>query len=234
MFELRFITIFLLIIWVVFFFLARKLDTPLMQGFRPRLVTLLGFFLVGTGFFFQPWIKFEFLDYINPTPEFLRQFFSGDLLNKIIQLIGVGWINKLLNLFHMFTRFNGWQIELIPTLSIWIRLCTLLPLFPFAISLLGILIGSAYRGSLAARAFGGIMIISGFISAVALLWALPGLDALGIQGNFQWALLATILGTRMGNGPWFCIIGLLLIIIGGLIELKDVPSAGNAEPDAYA
>jgi len=224
MLGLSFITIILLILWGAFLLLALRLDTPLAQGLRPRLITLLGFFLVGGTFFFQPWVKFDFLGYINPTPEFLRQLFAGDLINKLIELLGVGWISKLLHVFHMFTSFNGWQIEFIPTLGIWIRFCTLLPLFPFALSIIGILIGSAHRGSLVAHLIGWVLLISGLVSATLLLLALPELDALGIRGHFQWALLATILGTRMGNGPWLCLVGLLLISLGGLVELKDNPT----------
>jgi hypothetical protein len=221
MFGLKLFTIFSLLLWGLFLLIAVRVDTPLSRGFRIRIVSLLGFVLVGCGFFFQPWIKLSFLDYLDLTPKFLNQFFSGGILEKLIDLVGVHWLSKLVEVFHKLTIFNGWQIEFIPTFNIWIRLSTLLPLIPFFISLPGIIIGSAYRGSPMAKFFGGSQAALSLISAFALLFALPRIDSLGIQNNFQWALLSTILGAHMGNGPWFCLIGLLLLIAGGLIELGD-------------
>jgi hypothetical protein len=231
MFGISLTTFGLLILWALFTLLVLRMQTPLAKNLRPRLFTFWGFFLVGCGFFFQSWIKFDFMDYLNLTPAFMNQIFAGGIVIELIKLLGVDWISKLLHIFHMFTAFNGWQIEFIPTLGFWIRLCTLLPLFPFVLSIFGILVGSSYRGSSVARGIGGILIISGSISALALLLALPGLDSLGIRGNFPWTFLATILGSRMGNGPWFCILGLLLIILGGFIEVKDMPSTSATNAD---
>lgn len=221
MFTLNLTTIAFLLLWVILLLLAIKLDTPMAKAFRKRLVLLLGFTLLGCGFFFQPWIKFEFLEYILPTPELLGVVFSGGALTKLVHILGATWMSKILHVFHMFTRLNGWQIEFIPTLGIWLRIRTLLPLFPFVISLPAVLIGTSLPGCKLSRVLGWVLIVSSLITGLLLLTALPGLDCLGIQDEFQWEVFATLLGTRLGNGPWLCIFGLLLIAAGGVIELIE-------------
>lgn len=61
------------------------------------------------------------------------------------------------------------------------------------------------------------------LSVLSLLFVLPRLDAAGSESSFQFSLLATILGVKMGNGPWVCIIGMLLLAVGRVIELGDQP-----------
>lgn len=233
MFGLSLVTFLLLIGWAGCAILVLRLDTPMAQASKPRLITLLGIVLIVGAFFFQPWIKFSFLDYLVPTPEFIKRIAPSEVVAILVEKLGMEWLGKLIHIFKMFTKFNGWQIELIPTLGVSTRIITVFPPILAVATILTLPVCATFRGRFVSKTIGLFMLIFSIINAVLLLSALPDLDALGIQGNFQWNLFATILGAHIGNGPWFCLLGLMLLGLGGLIELVDTPSDEQDNPESY-
>jgi hypothetical protein len=232
MFDLSFATIGLLSAWILLLLVVLRLNTAIAEGLRPRMITLLGAVLLASGFFFQPWIEFDFLSYINPTPEFIRQLIPVELLPLLVERYGVEWLSRSLRILTILTQLNGWQIELIPTLSLWTRFWSLLPLFSLALAIASTIFGSTFRGGWFPRAMGTVMVLLGVVNSGFLLLDLAAIDNLGIYGDFRWKLLAAILGARLGNGPWFCILGLLSTAVGGLVEIVDrSPSRVNLESE---
>jgi hypothetical protein len=222
MFGLSVITMILLIVWGGITIGVTRLDTQIARGLRIRwLTSMLGAVVIIGAFFFQPWIRLDFVEYIDPTPEFLEQLIPKELTLFLARHIGVQWISKFVQVFLFFTRLNGWKIQLLPTIGLFTRAATLLPLLPLALGLLTVFIGSMYRGKFLAKILGYSLIGLSLLSLILLLIVLPDLDALGIRDQFHWSLFAAILGVRLGNGPWLCIVGLLLLCLGGVVEIVD-------------
>jgi hypothetical protein len=224
MFGLRLMTIVLLLFWGFFVLIVLRLETPMAQAVRPRLLVLLGAILTIAAFFFQPWIEFGFLDYILPTPEFVKTLAAPEVVIVFVERIGMEWFSKLIYIFNIFTEFNGWQIELIPTFGWGTRLVTIFPVLLAVAAILALPVCATFRGQFLPKTLGLLLLVSCTLNAVLLLIVLPNLDALGIQGNFQWNLFATILGAHISSGPWFCMLGLMLLGLGGVIEIVDSPS----------
>ncbi len=228
MFGFRLITLALIVLWGLAFAIL-KFVRPAAQGAHLRMATLLGMLLTFLAFFFEFWIELDFFGYINPTPELLRKLIPEGLVSRLVRSLGTNWLGSLLDWLDVFTSFNGLTIHFIPTLGWGTWLITWLPLVPLGISIPVLVAGLMARGSGFARAGGWVLLVTSIISAVSLLFVLPHLDAAGTEFNFQLALLATILGAKMGNGPWICLAGLVLLAVGGVIEINDQSSVFNQD-----
>ncbi len=227
MFDLSLLLLGLLLVWLALLGTALKLKTPIAQTLRPRMVTLLGAVLVGGGYFFQPWIELDFISYFNPTPEFIHQLFPREIATMLVERFGVSWLHRALQLFNIFTSLNGWQIQLLPTYDWLTRGWAFLPLFCLLLALLTVLIGLTVPGNFLARGAGMALIFVSVLDALGLLLSLPAIDALGIHNNFQIGLLATLLGVHLGNGPWICVFGLLVLSVGGAVEIIEQRSSST-------
>ncbi len=208
------------VIWIVLCVLSFLLDTPVAMGLRKRLLLLLGSFLIIGGTFFQPWVEFGFLYYINPVQGWLENLIPPDVLSILAAKLGVFWEYIYSILSHLIAP-NGLEICLVPSLGWMIRLTFVPILFTAFLALLDVIIGSSIQDWFAKRIVSYIFIIISLLSFFILLVRLPQIDTLGIHKNIEWTLLTTLLGTHLGNGPWFVLCGLLLIVIGGFIELND-------------
>ncbi len=222
MFGFRIITLFVVFVWFIGFLILKK-SIPFEQRSLSRMITLLGILLTFLGFFFEHWIELDFLGYIDPTPELIRDIVPSEIVIAIVKRIGSEWIGSILDIFDTFTSFNGVTIHLIPTLFGWIWLATWTPLIPLSFSILVPAIGLKSPASGFAKVGGWILLATSLLSVLSLLFVLPRLDAAGSESSFQFSLLATILGVKMGNGPWVSIIGMLLLAVGRVIELGDQP-----------
>ena len=221
MFGLSLITLLFLVCMGLVVFVVMRLQTPTALDLQPRLGTVAGIVLVFTAVWFQPWIELDFLAYVDPTPDAVQEFIPGDLIPMLLEQFDGGKSMQILRIFGNMTSFNGWQVQMIPSLGGWTHLWLFFPSIPFVVALATLPLGLAYHGSSIARAAGGALASLASWSALALFMSLPDLDALGIYGSLQWNLLQALLGVRLGNGPWLCILGLLFLTIGGIVEMTD-------------
>jgi len=227
--------IFLLLLWGVVALGVARLDTPLACAFRPRLILLLGSVLTIGAFFFLRWIELDFIGYFNIDLDFLTLFVSPRVLHFISQKLGMidfdlRWLSKILHLLHNFTYFNGVTLQLVPTYGVGEHAATMLPPLVGILGAILILPAASYPGTLPVRVLGGILALISAISLIALLLVLPDLDSLGIHGDFRWMLMVTILGARLRSGPWYTMIGLLLLMAGGLIEVFSTAARRSDQP----
>ena len=143
--------------------------------------------------------------------------FRHSLLKKSGEKFGASWVAKFIEVFESFTKLNGLKIQLIPTYDLGIRVVMI---FPFLLAILGLmltLLGVFLKIGSSLKMVFIMFSASCAMAFFALLLSLPRMDALGIQNEFRWMLLGTILGAQLGVGPWFTLIGLVLLTIGGLI-----------------
>ncbi|MBN1874685.1 MAG: hypothetical protein JXA33_10680 [Anaerolineae bacterium] len=225
MFEIGFLSIILLLLWFVVFVIVMRLPQDWAAALRLRLVTLLGCVVALGAYFSQAWIEFNPIEYI--TPSDVLDCIPEDLLAFIVEKMGSEQGAKILRILADFMQLNGWQTQVIPTYSIATRVCTLFaPVLAFA-ALLWIPFGVWLRGKKLTAMVGGLMIFLNGVGSILLLLVLPDLDALGMAGDFHGMLLATLVGAHLGNGPWWAIIGMLLIAVGGVVEIMDHPDVDD-------
>ncbi len=228
MFGFHLVTIVLIVVWI-FIFVIWKFLRQSNPSVRFGSITLLGMFLTFSAFFFEPWIVFDFASYLDPTPALLRVLIPGDLVVFLIQRFGIEWMGTLVKWFERLTRLNGVGIHLIPTLGMGTWFITWMPLIPLFISPIVFVLGLFAPSTKFARIGGWILLCFSSFTALTLLLLLPHLDTVGAESNFQLSLLATLLGAHLGIGPWICITGLLLLGVGGLIEIINQTGASQAE-----
>ena len=217
----------LVITWAVIAFVLWRMDTPLARVLKLRAFTALGVILILGAFLFQPWVRLDFIGYIDPTPEFLRSLGSGRVIQRVLGELDDSLLPHVFGVLERMTHLNGWQMELVPTYNLWVRLATLFPLLPALVAAFGVPVSMLFRGGLLSKALGYSMIGLSLIGLPVLFMALPAIDALGVQDDFRWMLLATLLGSRLGSGPWFTLLGLGMLCIGGVVEIKDAPAADD-------
>ncbi len=203
------------VIWIALAVMALASDTRFAVGLRPRLLTLLGVALI-LGGFFQPWLNLDFLRYVRLGPDVLTAF-----LPEVLQQIGPEPVAKVLFLLERVTHLNGWQMQLVPFYNVPTRLAAVAPLLLAMAALVWTPWGASLAGSRACKAVGGILTCLSLALLVALTAAAPILDALGQPQQLEWSLLTVLLGVRVGNGVWLTLVGLLLLAIGGVVEVVD-------------
>lgn len=225
MFGLRLITLIVLLIWAFGAYGLTRLDTPVAKGLRVRWPTTLGLVLLVCGFFFQPWVKFGFSDYFIPTPDILGQVIPKEFAYFLAEKIGSDWVDKVVHVAGFDPRLYGWQIQVVPTLTPCDRIVSLLPLAVIFLSAPLAFLGSAQRGGMLPRGLGWVVMAAALPAAACILFDIPNLDQLGVPGHFEWGLAIVMSGAHMGNGPWVCIFGMLLLAYGGLVEQFDKPDS---------
>lgn len=224
MFKYSFIFIILVLSWLAIVVVVLRLQQAWAVALRPRLVTLLGCVVAFGAYFSQAWLEFDIIGYIEIFPlEDMLGLISEGLFALIIEKLGIEWGPKILQLLSDFTQLNGWKIQAVPTYPLATRACTLMPPVLAFAALLWVPMGVWLRGKRFAVFVGWLMIALNVLGSVSLLLALPSLDALGMAGHFRGMLFSAFLGARIGNGPWLAIIGMLLIAMGGAVEIMDRP-----------
>jgi hypothetical protein len=214
--------------WGVVMWLTKRkrrlagLDTVL----YPWQIALLGLSLIVVAYFFQPWVKLDFILYLDPTSGFLAGLLPPDAMASLVNRIGLGWAAQLFHLLATITVFNGWQLQLIPTLSIPTRLWTVIPMLVAGMGVLITIVGTVWRNSIVSCILWTVLIVASVLSAIGLLASLQNISSLDVSGQFGWTLLVSILGVQIGNGPWYTLVGLLCMALSGLRAII-VPTRDN-------
>ena len=227
---LSFGVIFTLLLWLGLVLVLRRLDSIFADAARQRAISILGSFIIIEAFLLEPWVKFDFVSYFIRVPESVDGFLpkTVKLLGHLFDLEGlpsiIGFLNYIFNI-------KIWQLQFLPSISIFVRISTLLP---FGVAMLVILYIAivVIKGRNSGIIWLGIFQV--FISITNLLLltiALNSLDLLGIKNNLDWALLAIILGAKVSRGAFLSQIGLVVLAIGGQIEISSGQGIGNNYPD---
>ena len=132
---------------------------------------------------------------------------------------------------------NGVFILGSPFLSLGAHIAILVPpvlavlaclAFPFIVS---------FPGSIFNKIMGALLSGSAFLSVIMLVIIFNHIDDLGTTHHIGWSILAVLLGVHIGIGPFVTLLGLMLLFIGGLVEVlsKDQPSSNfNSEAVSWA
>lgn len=206
--------ILLLTTWLLIAVAVIRSGTPLAIAFRTRLVTLLGIFLILNGFFFHDWLRFDFIQYLRAGWDPVR-----DLAPEAAGLFGLESLTPLLRIVLGAATLNGWQLALVPFLSLGTRAALLLPPLIALAALVWLPFGASYSGSLPCKIVGVLLAVVSMTALVGLTVAIPQVDALGVHDQIHWAMLAVLLGVRMELGPWLTLLGLGLLFVGGMVEI---------------
>jgi hypothetical protein len=233
MFGLSWWTILLLITWGLIALAISRCSCAWARGMQYRIFPLLGVFVVTSAYLFQPWIKFQFIEYLVNMPYLLKELLPLDIINYLVKWFGVEWLTKTVEIFGVITGFsiNGLLVQFVPSFGFWTHVWAILPLLLVIPVVLGIIVGPFARGKPPVRFLGGALFCISLVALIGLITSLPDLDALGIHGDFAWLLLSALLGVRLGNGPWITILGLILFAIGGVVEFSDTASPKEDSKD---
>ena len=229
MFGLSIQLLLLMIVWALLLLGVIRSKSSYAANLKPRMVSLLGVILIFGGVIFQPWLKLSFLSYWTKIPEVFEKYLPIKLVSGLSSVLGAGWFGRPLELFEKFTNIKGWLVALIPSYSTWVHLVILFPLVISIISFIWLPFAPLFFGKPFGKYLGGIVIFLSFIEIIFLIISIPELDAVGVSESLQWSLFSTLLGVRLGNGPWFVVVGLLLLVFGGLVEIKASPPAPALE-----
>lgn len=220
MFGISLALLLLFILWaVVLFFIARS-QSALARAILPRMLTTIpGILLIFGSFLFQNWLKLSFVSYWLKVPEALEKYVPVKVLGWVGEQFGVGWAFLPLEILEKFTSLKGWMFFLLPTYSLGLHLLLLLPLLAALLALCWLPFGVWKPGSLFGKVIGALVILLALVCILGLLFALPVFDAAGLALSLQGSLIVTLLGMRLGNGPWFMLVGLLCLAAGGVYEI---------------
>lgn len=224
----------ILLAWGLLLLAIHRSGSSYAAAFKPRMLTVLGALLVGGGFLFQPWLKISFLSYWSRIPDIFEKYIPIKVASWLTSLFGQAGASHFLDLFDKFTNLKGWQVALLPTYSAWIHGLMVFPLVLALVALMWAPLGAGSPGSGAGKVIGGLTICLALATSVAIILSIPDLDSAGVKDQFQWALVATLLGVRLGNGPWYVILGLLFLAGGGAVELTAARPYREPEEDGYS
>lgn len=195
--------------------------TPMAVALKPRTITLIGIALILGSFFFQDWLRFDFIQYLRVGWDPVR-----DLAPEAAGLFGLESLTPLLRIVLGAATLNGWQLALVPFFSLGTRAALLFPPVIALAALVWLPFGASYSGSLACKIVGVLLAVASLAALVGLTVAIPQVDALGVHDQINWALLAVLLGIRMELGPWLTMLGLGLLFVGGMVEIMaDSPAS---------
>ncbi len=213
--------ILLLATWLLLVIAMRRVGTSLVAALRPRLVALLGVFLILGSFLFQDWVRFDFIQYLRVGWDPLL-----DLAPEAAGLFGIDNLTPFLRVLLGAASLNGWQLALAPFFGLGTRAALVFPSLIALAALVWLPFGTSYSGSLPCKVVGTLLAVVSTLALIGLATANPHVDALGVHGQIHWAMLAVLLGVRMEMGPWLTMVGLVLLIVGGTF----VTAAANPFP----
>lgn len=197
---------------VAAFILLRQASEPHQAN---AVVSLAAGALVLIGFLTFPWVA------LSGIGELLTQS-SPLIVSQLERLTDNPEIVRRLQEMLMSTSgISGWRLATdIPTVGEGLRIVLLLLM---AAGMLTLLSGAAaLKGFSSARAVGICQAVWNSAAAIALIFSLSRIRALGFDPGLLSGVLS-ISGLVTGNGVWITLLGLLLGVIGGLL-LNTVPS----------
>lgn len=180
------------------------------------LPTLLGVGLTLVGLC-MPWVYFSPLNYLLP-----HGVIGDNLPWAVLWLLrsrGAAWAARLAEMVLMPNSIPGWLLVLvIPQPGIWIAL--LLVLLTGLGSLIRI---CALLWTPGAERWltGRLQVCCALASLLALLMAVPAIDALGQEHQPMLRLLAVVSGAALGEGVWLACLGLSLLVVGGALQPRS-------------
>lgn len=195
------------VVFLVAFIWQRSIQQPASKS--RRFLTLIGGLMVLGSFFFLSWVTISVLD-LSITP---------DIVETILEHRGMKKAAKLVSAFSKLVDIPGWLL-LFPLFNtdflsaILIVLVFLTGVAGFAWFPLSFLLPSA-----SSRYIGMFLALISFGLAFFMLLRIPAIDALGTTGSFLPALIVFMFRIELAAGVWVAWFGLLLIGIGGLLEL---------------
>ena len=193
-------------------------DDP--NGMAPHLPTLAGGVFVLGSFMLLPWISFEFLDYFAGPAQIVANA-APVALSALLHLLGQETLVVLLGLLKKFGSVPGWLLPLVVAPMAGVRHSIALFLGPIVstvslVWLTAVLIGRPGAGI--RRSMGWLQFVFALTAWIILLLEIPLIDSMGTQSNFAAHFFVVASGARMTGWVWFAWIGLLLLVIGGLLE----------------
>lgn len=217
----------LIAVWLVIALAVLRSDTPLAAVSRPRLLPLLGLALIVGSFFFQEWVRFDFIQYL--------ELGLGDLLRDLapdaIGLLGSAESSRLLGVLLGKATLTGWQLTVFaPFWGFWTQAAIVFPTLLAVATLAWLPLGATYSGGRLCKLVGILLTALSLAALVGLAAAIPAVDALGMKDQFHWAILTVLLGVRLEMGPWLTMLGLALLFVGGLIEVGSSAATKAVEP----
>jgi hypothetical protein len=199
-----------------------RASTPLANAFKPRLITLLGIVLILGSFFFQDWVRFDFIQYLRVGWDPLRE-----LAPEAAGLFGMENFTPLLRVLLGAASLNGLQLALVPFFGLGTRAALVFPSLIALAALVWLPFGTSYSGSLPCKVVGVLLAVVSILALIGLAMAIPQVDALGVDDQIHWAILAVLLGVRMEMGPWLTMVGLSLLFVGGIVEIMAGSAIGR-------
>jgi hypothetical protein len=217
---------------------ALKLQAGEPGGMATRLPAIIGACMVLFSFAFLPWAKFSPGSYVlDLTPELLGDYVPK-ALTGILKLLGqqglakgVSLLESLVGIPAWILLLGVWPMALFVSPSYWpmTLALTLVPLVGVAtiVWLAATLLFTI--GSDARRKAGRVQAIAAAVSGLLLLAQMPVIDALGSAGTLVPRFLLTLGGARMSSNVWMAWWGLVLIAIGGLLEMMAHPGSRRVQ-----
>ncbi len=118
-----------------------RASTPLANAFKPRLITLLGIVLILGSFFFQDWVRFDFIQYLRVGWDPLRE-----LAPEAAGLFGMENFTPLLRVLLGAASLNGLQLALVPFFGLGTRAALVFPSLIALAALVWLPFGTSYSG----------------------------------------------------------------------------------------
>ena len=217
----------LIAVWLVIALAVFRSGTPLAAASRPRLLPLLGVVLIVGSFFFQDWVRFDFIQYLRMGLGDLLREFAPDAIG----LLGNVESSRLLRVLLGKATLTGWQLTVFaPFWGFWTQAAIVFPTLLAVATLAWLPLGATYSGKRLCKLVGILLAALSLAGLVGLAAAIPAVDALGMHDRFHWAILTVLLGVKLEMGPWLTMLGLTLLFVGGLIEIGSSAASKAVEP----
>lgn len=191
------------------------------KGMGVKMPTLLGILLSLGSFIFLPWVTFSPISYFRKIlPDLVREFAPG-IIPLLLRLVGQDQIAWFLERLDALAGIPGWLlIAIIPTTNLVVRFAlTLIPVVS-GISLLWLPISLFVGSPDTRRVMGYLQALFGAIAALLLLIEMPVIHSLGSYGVFPLRLVMVLSGAKMTINVWWAWIGLVMIAMGGLVDVS--------------
>lgn len=219
MFDISIVTIVFIIIWILLYILVSKSNSVFASNLLNRLPSFLGSGLCISSFFFHPWIKINILSYfVNDMTlaEIITELGIPDVLNLITKS---ETFSNIILVLENFTEIKGPYILLLPGINSIFKIIVIVSVINAFFIFIWTFIGSLIQNKSVEKFTKYVSLIISSLSLLCIVYYLPILDSLGMK--FLYSFIPLLLGTTLGNGIWFFICGIILILIGKLIETQS-------------
>ena len=224
MFEISLPCMGIFLIWLVIFSLLFRMKHPssFLDALRRRSGTLLAALMIFASFFFQSWVEMRFANYFMDLPNTLNDDVIRGIIRTILEHLKIGWLAPFIHTL-VGIELTGWHISLMLWLG-WRLVWVIAPLGIALAALLFLLPSCKWRGEKWIRYLGIAQVVLSLVAMAGLLASLPAIAHLGANVSFEGNMLSDLLAPGLATGPWFTLLGLLMIGVGGLINYFDEKS----------